>query len=119
MPGNKTAIFSKRIVLFDETFTPVGGKGKGRKAVAALWHEGIKGRTGKNVASSFLHCIRQHREIKNFVFSADNCSSQNKNWWLYTMLVKKANYTNGVIESIVIKYFEPGHTFMSADSSIT
>ena len=32
------------------------------------------------------------------------------------MLVNEANYENGVIESIAIKYFEPGHTFMSADS---
>ena len=32
------------------------------------------------------------------------------------MLVNEANYENGVIESIVIKYFEPGYTFMSADS---
>ena len=83
----------------------MGGKGKGRVAVAALWHEGIKGRTGKDVANSFLHFMRQHRDIKNVVFWADNCLAQKKNWW-YTMLVNEANYENGVLESIVIKYFE-------------
>ena len=38
MPGLKKAIFAKRIVLFNETFAPVGGQKNG-KAVGVLWHE--------------------------------------------------------------------------------
>ena len=56
------------------------------------------------------HCDKDH-----FNIWADNCTAQNKNWWLYTALVSEVNHLAGPL-SITIKYFEPGHTFMSADS---
>ena len=46
----------------------------------------------------------------------DNFSAQGKNWWIYTALVAEVNRRCGNMETITIKYFEPGHTFMSADS---
>ena len=46
---------------------------------------------------------------------ADNCSSQNKNWTLYTALAAEVNTVNGP-ETVTLKYFLPGHTYMSADS---
>ena len=45
----------------------------------------------------------------------DNCSGQNKNWVLFTIFCYLLN-VNGFPESITIKYFEKGHTFISADS---
>ena len=60
--------------------------------------------------------LRQNSDINNFVSWADNCSGQNKNWFLYTVLVSEVNCTNGTTNEVTIKYFEPGHTFMSADS---
>lgn len=42
-----------------------------------------------------------------------NCSGQN--WFLYTTFVNEVNRNNGTVKEIVVKYFEPGHTFMSAD----
>ena len=115
-PGNKTAICCKRIVAFNETFAPVGGSRGGKKATGVLWHEGVKGRTGADIASTNLKFIRRHRDVKHFIFWADNCSAQNKNWWLYTLLVNEVNGKYSASESIILKYFEPGHTFMSADS---
>ena len=82
-PGNKTAIFCKRIVAFNETFAPVGRSRGGKKATGVLWHEGVKGRTGADIASTYLKFIRRHRDRKHFIFWADNCSVQNKNWWMY------------------------------------
>ena len=38
MPGNKTAVFTRRIILFNETFAPAGGHGK---PLAYIWHKGI------------------------------------------------------------------------------
>ena len=55
-------------------------------------------------------------KITKNVFWTDNCSDQNKNWIFYALLVKEANFINVIMNKIVIKYFEPGHTFMSADS---
>ena len=41
---------------------------------------------------------------------------QGKNWWPYTTLVHEVNKRFENFESITLKYFEPGHTFMSADA---
>ena len=46
------------------------------------------------------------RDVKKFIFWADNCAAQNKNWWLFTALVREVNITDGP-ELITIKYFEP------------
>ena len=118
LPGLKQAIFCKWLVLFNEKFAPLGGKAKGKniKPTGALWHEGIKGRFAEDVASTFIFFLCQNRDINNFVFWADNCSGQNKNWFLYTALVNEVNRINGTTNEVTIKYFEPGHTFMSADS---
>ena len=39
---------------------------------------------------------------------------QNKNWFLYTILVKCVNSWN--VSGIKIKYLHKGHTYMKADS---
>lgn len=50
------------------------------------------------------------------VFWLDNCSAQNKNWAILCFMVNMVNGSEISAESITLKYFEPGHTFMSADS---
>lgn len=48
----KAAIFTPRIIVFNESFVPVGKHQKNLKAIAAIWHEHevIAGRkTWKNV----------------------------------------------------------------------
>ena len=81
-----------------------------------LWHESIKERSAEDVASTFILFLRQNRDTNNFVFWGNNCFGQNKNWFLYVALVNEVNRTNGATNEVTIKYFEPGHTFMSADS---
>ena len=90
MPGVKSAIFTKRIVAYHETFAVVGNAEKNKdKHVSVVWHEGISGRG----------------------------AAQNKNWTLYTALATLVNYSGQHdFQDITLKYFEPGHTFMSADS---
>ena len=50
------------------------------------------------------------------MFWVDNCSGQNKNWFLFTALADLVNVPGITVETVTLKYFEPGHTFMSADS---
>ena len=50
------------------------------------------------------------------VFWVDNCSGENINSFLHAALVNEVNHTNGTTNEVAIKYFEPGHTFMSGDS---
>ena len=45
----------------------------------------------------------------------DNCGGQNKCWTLYTMLAWYMN-CDGAPNTITLKYFTPGHSFMSADN---
>ena len=117
IPGVKTAVFTKRLVAFHETFAPLGKFSKENAPVGVVWHEGISGRNAEDVASTFAKIIQspQFRDVKNFVFWCDNCSGQNKNWTLFTCCCYLLNAQDST-ETITIKYFEKGHTFMSADS---
>ena len=42
--------------------------------------------------------------------------AQNKCWTLYTALCSLINSPDLELDTITVKYLEPGHTFMSADS---
>ena len=114
LPSLKQAIFCKRLALFNKTFAPTGKSEM--KPVGVLWHEPIKGRSTEDVARTFIFFIHNFGDCENFAFWTDNCSGQNKNWFLYALLVNEANCINGAVNEIVIKYFEPCHTFMLADS---
>ena len=115
LPGVKTVVFTKRIIAYNETFAPLGKKSG--DAIAVTWHEAIGGRDAPEIGSCFEKFIflRSNRDIKNFTCWVDNCSAQNKNWFAYTAFCHLVNLTDGP-ESITMKYFEKGHTFMSADS---
>ncbi|XP_041358684.1 uncharacterized protein LOC121375341 [Gigantopelta aegis] len=107
LPGNKTSIFTRRLVLFRETFAPLGKSSKDKPVCGILWHEAISGRNAEDIASA--------RDCTVFVFWADNCTAQNKTWTLFTALTCEVNKQGGP-DVVRIKYLEKGHTFMSADS---
>ena len=118
IPGLKVVVFCKRIVLPNETFTPIEGSMKGRKenATGVLLDEAIKERSTSDVASTYIKFIGENRDIIQITFSLDNCSGVNKNWYLYTVLANDVNSENSSAKTITLKYFKPVHTFMSADS---
>jgi len=120
MPGNKEAIFLSRLVVFNETFARVNqfdtaSVGKGH-SYCVLWHEALRGRAAENIVDAFYAVISStsERDIKDFVFWMDNCTSQNKNWILYTSLVQIVNSSNGP-QTVTLKYLTKGHTHNSAD----
>ena len=117
MPGVKTAVFTRRLVAFHQTFAPLGKRTKSTPAVGVIWNEAIAGRNADDVASAFAKCFDSDscRDAKYFVIWCDNCTGQNKNWTLYTALCFTVNKPGGP-EQITLKYLERGHTFMSADS---
>ena len=117
MPGVKTTIFTKRISVFHETFATVGKKtGSKKKSISVIWHEGIAGRKAEEVASAYVCALQRERDVPHFVLWMDNCTAQNKNWCLLTTLVSMVNHNSNSTQDVTLKYFEPGHTFMSADS---
>ena len=117
LPGLKEVVFCKCIAVFNETFAPVGGSENGKdRATGVLWHEEIRGQSAANVASTSVSFIRKNWDTKDFIFWLDNCSAQNKNWYLHTALLNEVNPEGGYASSVTLKYFEPGHTFMSTDN---
>ena len=86
MPGIKTVVFTKRITAFNETFAPLGSKDQNPSKVSP-------------------YAVTWH-----------NCNAQCKNWYIYSCLVIFINSNASDLIEITLKYFEKGHTFMSADS---
>ena len=68
-------------------------------------------------ATAYYELIRnvRHRNCKRFIFWADNCTAQNKNWLLYTALCAEVNRKSGP-DTINIRYFEKRYNFVSANS---
>lgn len=112
----KEVIFTGRIIAFNESFVPVGTKQKNKKPIAVIWHEGVAGRSKTDIISTFYSFFLRHRDDEHIVLWLDNCSSQNKNWSLLAFFIYVVNSDVFNIKKLEIKFFEPGHTFMSADS---
>ena len=121
MPGIKTLVFTKRITAYNETFAPLGTKDQNSSKVspfAVTWHEGTTKRDADDISSAFTKWL-MHEDIRNkekLTIWLDNCNSQCKNWYIYTCLVIFINSNTTELVEITLKYFEKGHTFMSADS---
>ena len=130
LPGVKTAVFTRRITVYHETFAPLipakeikqqwkaeKKKFKAQKPIGLIWHEGIAGRNDEDVISSLVKCLFLNRfdTAQSVTIWADNCTGQLKNWTLYGAMVNMVNVHETITE-ITIKYFEKGHTYMSADS---
>lgn len=111
----KEVIFCPRLIAFNESFVPIGDNNNTVKPLAVVWHEAISGRKKEDIISTFYKYFLSNSKVKKFSMFLDNCSAQNKNWTLFGFLVHLIN--SNVIEAEFIEffYFEPGHTFMSAD----
>ena len=117
----KTALFTRRILMINQAIAPVGGikSGDGRPR-AFLWHEGIRGRKDEDVASVVVKfpASTTVREYNDVTIWCDNCSGQNINRTLFSSIVHfLANRESDcMLNTVTLKFFEKGHTFMSADS---
>ena len=108
----KATFFVSRLVCFNETFASLD-RGP---SFAVLWHEALSGRNTSDVTSSYYRLIRERcPPARHFLFWADNCTAQNKNWTIFRAFVQIVNSAAGP-DTITIKFLERGHTYMSADS---
>jgi hypothetical protein len=109
----KICIFTPRIIAFNETFSCIGKEGQ---SAAVVWDESIAGRNSEDVASAYLKFFRVNRDAEEFTIFLDNCSAQNKNCQLFSFFLRCVHQKEFAMKQITLKYFEPGHSFMSADS---
>ena len=72
---------------------------------AVVWHEAISGTRDEDSGSAFHKYIDGLRDTKKITMWPDNCSGQNKNWTLYTMMLFIVNSPNYDVEEIHLKYF--------------
>lgn len=112
----KRCIFCPRIITFNESFVPLGKSIGNNVPYAVLWNETVSGRSQEDIISAYRSFLIQKRDVNHIVLWADNCSAQNKNWAFICFLVNIVNSPLIAAQSITVKYFEPGHTFMSADN---
>lgn len=115
----KEIIFTPRLVAFNESFVIAGDKArksKNTRNTAVIWHEAIRGRSKEDLISTFYAYFSTVRDVEHIILWLDNCSSQNKNWCLYCFFVYLVNSSENDLKMLELKYFEPGHTFMAADS---
>ena len=83
------------------------------------WNEAEGERSTQEICSTYIKNLdgEENRDVSNFTLWVDNCSYQNKCWYLYTSLCGAVNNNQkDTLQSITLKYFERGHSFMSADS---
>ncbi|KAF2890115.1 hypothetical protein ILUMI_16058 [Ignelater luminosus] len=110
----KEFLFTPRLIAFNQSFVAAGNYKI--SPVAVLWHEAISGRKKDDIVSTFYAFLNNIRDSEDIVIWLDNCSGQNKNWCLYTFFVYAVNSNELNFKTITLKYFEPGHSFMAADS---
>lgn len=111
----KKVIFSPRLIAYHETLAPIRKKGD-LKPRAIIWHEAITGKKQRGHYKLFLQVFKKKSRYKEVCLWLDNCSSQNKNWCLYSFLVQMVNSSDIEATEICLHYFEPGNSLMSADS---
>lgn len=111
----KLVLFCPRLVVFNESFVPLGYKTADIMSFAAIWHEGISGRKKEDIICAFRAFLMNFRDLNKITLWLDNCAAQNKNWTLFSCMINFINSHETSISTIVLKYFETGHTFMSAD----
>lgn len=79
----------------------------------ALWHEGIVGRSGNDMASAvikvFETIFEQNPTITNIITWSDSCVPQNRNS-IMTSAMLSFLMKNPTIESINMKFSTPGHS---------
>lgn len=111
----KELLFIPRSVAFNESFVPIGKKQRNIKPTASIWHEDVAGRKKEDIISTCYAFFLNHRDHENITVWLDNCSAQNKNWALLSFFIYIVNCAEVNLNKLVLKFFEPGHTFMSAD----
>lgn len=72
-------------------------------------------RKREDIVSAFYTFFLKNRDKEFITIWLDNCCGQNKNWCLFTFFIYIVNTDEVNLRSLTIKYFEHGHTFMSAD----
>ena len=59
IPGVKSAVFTRRVCAYNESFTPIGD-GKLGQTIALLWHQGLGERNDEDIVSCFKAFLKHN-----------------------------------------------------------
>ena len=103
----KSNIFTTCLVVFNETFSPLGSRklNKTLKDKTFIWNESVADRKDEDMTSTFHTFLKTQWDAQHLSIWLDNCSSQDKNWTLYTMIVHAVNHENFTENKLItLKY---------------
>jgi hypothetical protein len=115
LPLGTESYFSAKISAYDQTFCEIGENGKAFCFLLNDTQTDKKSREYTNIVLKFLKtdfC----KTAQFVIFWSDNCYKENKNWLLFSNLIKIVNDSTVNQQKITFKYLESGHTYMSCDS---
>ena len=110
---NQECHWADRINVLNQTYCELKKNGL---ALCLLSNDSEVKRKAEDFISFMVHFIYNIKPTKDLVLWVDNCSSQNKNWLLYSQLIRIINDQSVKLNSLTIKYLEKGHTYNSCDS---
>jgi len=97
----KSACFTQRTVAYQETFADV--EQASNKHLSLFWRQGIARRSAQEITSSYALAVENDRDKKHIIYWSDNCTDQNKNWYLYSTLVLLVNSDHVRMNGITLK----------------
>ena len=121
----KGAVFTPRLTCFNVTFALLmlsrredrAARKRQQVSTCIIWHDALAGRGCEEVAATFyLFLTTVCRDVENVVLWLDNFAGQNKSWTLMSTLLKVAHSTATRMQTVTLKFLEPGHTSISADA---
>lgn len=88
--------------------------GDSGESYMCMWHEGLAGRGGNEIASCFLKVMTSgFTAKKKLTIWCDNCAGQNKNRMILMALIYLV--TKGIFDEIDMKFLVSGHSYMPCD----
>ena len=105
--------WADRISVLNQTFCQLIKNGN---ALCLLSNDSEVTRKAEDFISFLVFFINTTTQSKDIILWADNCGSQNKNWQLFTQLIRIINDKTVKLNTLTIKYLEKGHTYNSCDS---
>lgn len=104
------AYYLQKLNVFNLTACDVANK----QGYCVLWHEGMSGRAGNDIASATVQMLAKFVEknpnISRIVLWSDACVPQNRNSHMSTALIDFLNNGKHGVSTIEQKFQEPGHS---------
>ena len=97
-----------KMVCFNLTGCPVESLERRFPVICAMWNESVNRRWAGDVASAWIRILQEYHNHDSITIWADNCSGQNKNYYLFKTLNQLVNSDEVLFKNITLKYLKSG-----------